>query len=93
MKDSGRIEQDRVALFEAWGFFRARLRQQRGGRLRAVQQSLLPMLTEILLEVKEGFASSVLEAVVSFGRVTVRVKKMGGGEFVIAGQGGIDAEG
>lgn len=87
MAERGRtIEMDRVALFEAWGFFRERLRQQRGGRLRGVQQSLLPMLTEILLEVTAGFLTSELSASVRFGRATVRVRAKDGGDLQIAGK-------
>ena len=89
---SDRIETDRVALFEAWGFFRARLRQQRGERKRGVQQSLAPMLEEILLEVKEGFETEGFETVaelrasVKFGRVSVIVRRTNGQEFEIVGK-------
>lgn len=100
MAERGRtIEMDRVALFEAWGFFRERLRQQRGGRLRGVQQSLLPMLTELLpprrlgrtpgapgLEVTAGFLTSELSASVKFGRATVSVGAKGGEQLQIAGK-------
>lgn len=81
---SDRIEQDRVRLFEAWEFFRGRLRQQRGERKRGVQQSLLPMLEQMLLEVKEGFQCEELWANVNFGRVEIHVRLANGQEYDLA---------
>lgn len=83
---SDRIETDRVALFEAWGFFRSRLRQQRGSRKQSVQQSLVPMLEELLLELKEGFEAREIRATVKFGGVSVLARRENGDEIEIMGK-------
>lgn len=80
MKRGGpNIESDRVRLFEVWGYFRERIRQQRGGR-QGVQRSLVPMLSELLDEVKEGFEAREIRCKVRFGRLSIVVTKMDGEE-------------
>lgn len=78
MRAGASIETDRIGLSNAWGYFRERLRQQRGERKRAQQQSLVPMLEELLLEVKEGFDAVEVRASVKFGRVSVVVERRSG---------------
>jgi len=65
------IEVDRTRLFNEWGFFRGRIRQQRSEGKRSVQRALLPMLSELLEELREGFACSGLTVEHRFGRTSV----------------------
>lgn len=92
MTDS--IESDRVELFNAWAAFRSRIGKLRSkGHRVSVRQSLLPMLTEMLEEVNEGFRSPdhfeqpELRAEVRFGRVSVRVSKGAEEEYELVGAG------
>lgn len=86
MSKNRRIGVDRVALFAAWEFFRARIRQQRLGGKTAVQRSLLPMLTELLSEVKDGFECEELWATVERGRVRVHVRKANGQQLELTSE-------
>lgn len=87
MTGGASIENDRVGLYNAWKFFRARLSRQQGSHRKGLRQSLLPLLVEVAEEVLLGFESKGLHAhVQDSGKLGLWIRRKDAGDVQLSGQ-------